>query len=339
MSDALPRMTMLDIHENALASSNVPYHDFLLFYRMGEKMVYSFVEGKTDSSFYRGFFESILKGDWGCKIIPAGNKEKVLGLYSSLDWNRFPRNAICFFVDRDLSDFLEGEKHQGINLFVTESYSIENELLTEHTMERVLEEICCVGVLHPTELQKLKELFLVNLRLFQDSLACVMAQVILWRRSQKMDDNLIVRLDKLKVKAFFEFRSGCLTLKSEFFPDANRVKHAAEVVKGQLASTHELKTAELEFRENAGVEKFIRGKYLISFFLECIEALRLAIPLLFNRHIMPPGKSANVGEANAMMIIGPRARCPASLRAFLERNYIEHIKQTGDAKSAGHEDS
>ncbi len=324
-------MSMLEIHQDALTSNNVPYNDFLLFYRMGRKMVYGFVEGKTDPSFYRNFLESVLPDGWECKLIPAGSKDKVLALYAAMDWKRFPKKGICFFVDRDLSEFLGGEKYQGDNLFVSDTYSIENELLTEHTLERTLDEVCGVGALQPSELQKLKDLFSTNLALFKEALACVMAQIILWRRAQQKGDNLIARLDSVKVKTFFEFSSGAIALKPCFSLDASRIQHAADAVNAPIASADDLKTVELEFRKKAGIEKFVRGKYLISFFIECTEALRLAIPVLFRRHTAPPGKTACVGEGNAMMIIGPRARCPVSLRAFLERNYVEHIRQAGAA--------
>ncbi len=37
---------MLKVHKDALESTNVPYNDFLLFYRLGQKMVYGFIEGQ-----------------------------------------------------------------------------------------------------------------------------------------------------------------------------------------------------------------------------------------------------------------------------------------------------
>ena len=320
-------MSMIQVHLDALASSNVPYNDFLLFYRMGKKMVYGFVEGKDDPSFYRTFLENVLPEGWECKLIQAGNKDKVLNLFAAMDWNRFPKKAICFFVDRDLSEFLGGEKYQGENLFVSDSYSIENELLNEHTLERTLDEVCGIGALQPPELQRVKELFRSNLTTFKEALACVMAQIILWRRARQKGDNLIARLDAIKVKAFFEFSSGVIALKPDFVLETSRIQHAADAVKATVGAVGDLQTAEAEFRAKGGIEKFVRGKYLVSFFLECTEALRLAIPVLFKRHPEPPGKTAGVGEGNAMVVIGPRARCPASLRTFLQSNYGEHIKQ------------
>jgi len=89
-----PKMDMLEILAEARESSNVVYNDFLLFYKAGQQTVYGFVEGKDDPSFYQGFIEAILPDDWSCKLIQAGNKKKVLEVYSQMDWSRFPRNAI-----------------------------------------------------------------------------------------------------------------------------------------------------------------------------------------------------------------------------------------------------
>jgi len=319
---------MIDVHREAMTSNNVPWNNFLLFYGVGKKMVYGFVEGKDDPSFYRTFFENLLPEGWECKLIQAGSKDKVLALFAATDWNQYPKKAVCFFVDRDLSEFLGGEKYHGENLFVSDSYSIENELLNEHTLERILDEVCGIGTLNPPELQRVKELFRSNLTTFKEALACVMAQIILWRRARQIGDNLIARLDKIKVKAFFEFNSGVIALKSDFVLEASRIQNAADAVNAPIGAAGDLKAVEMEFRAKAGIEKFVRGKYLVSFFLECTESLRLAIPALFNRHPVPPGKTAGVGERNAMVIIGPRTRCPVSLRNFLEINYVEHIKQT-----------
>src|SRR5690349_4184453 len=111
-------MEMLDVHKEALESLNVAYHVFLLFYNQGGKMLFGFVEGKEDPSFYRNFIENVAYEPWQCKLISAGNKQKVLAVFATMDWTRFPRKAICFFVDRDLSEYLGGVGFSGENLFV-----------------------------------------------------------------------------------------------------------------------------------------------------------------------------------------------------------------------------
>jgi len=201
-------MDMLEILAEASESSNVAYNDFLLFYKTGRSMVYGFVEGKDDPSFYRGFIEAALPERWGCKLIKAGNKKRVLEVYSGMDWTRFPRNAVCFFVDRDLSEFLEGEIPTSKNVFISDGYSIENDIVTAHTLKRVLDEEQCVGGLEVSEEQLLERMFEDNLSNFKESMACVMAQILILRRAEAKGDNLVARLDNFKAKEFFELTAA-----------------------------------------------------------------------------------------------------------------------------------
>jgi len=69
---------MLDIHAAALASGNIPYHEFLLCYKSTEQIVYGIVEGRQDPCFYRGIIENMLPDGWDVRLIKAGSKAKVL---------------------------------------------------------------------------------------------------------------------------------------------------------------------------------------------------------------------------------------------------------------------
>jgi len=117
---------MLHLHETALASGNIPYHEFLLYYKATQRVVYGIVEGREDPSYYRGQIEGMLSDDWKVKLICAGSKTKVLKVFVDIDWSRFPKKRVCFFVDRDLSEFLSPQQHSGQNLFVTDNYSIDS---------------------------------------------------------------------------------------------------------------------------------------------------------------------------------------------------------------------
>lgn len=110
---------------------------------------------------------------------------------------------------------------------------------------------------------------------------------------------------------------------------SDRVKHAADKIKCPVAPDAELQAAESEFRAKAGVQRLIRGKYILWFFVACLEALRAAIPTLFPRHEKVPGSSGGLGVGNAMMLIGPRAKCPTALRSFLNDNFLDYIRTVG----------
>src|SRR4028119_693686 len=97
---------MLEVHSEALENTDVAYHIFLSRYKKDAQCVYGFVEGKDDPSFYECLIEPQLPEKWSIKLIPSGNKNKVLKSFHSFNWINFPKNRICFFIDRDLQDFL-----------------------------------------------------------------------------------------------------------------------------------------------------------------------------------------------------------------------------------------
>ena len=96
-------ISMLNLHAEALSSRVASYHEFLSRFSKSKKVVYGFVEGKEDPCFYRGFIEYSIPDDWEVELWPAGNRDQVFRIHRDIDWRRFPKKRVCFFVDRDLS--------------------------------------------------------------------------------------------------------------------------------------------------------------------------------------------------------------------------------------------
>ncbi len=116
-------MAMIQVHAEALESSNAAYHDFLLRYKVNERIVYGFVEGKDDPTFYRSLIEHNLPEGWEVVLIKSGNKDTVLSILEFMDWKRYPPKRVAFFVDRDLSEFFGGQAKVAENLYLTDNYS------------------------------------------------------------------------------------------------------------------------------------------------------------------------------------------------------------------------
>lgn len=317
---------MLATHAAALASGNIAYHEFLLFYKASERIVYGFVEGKDDPSFYHGLIDNDLPEGWKVKLIRAGSKSNVLKVLDDMDWARFPKKRICFFVDRDLSEFLGGETHNSDNLYVSDKYSIENDIVNFGTMERVLEEVLNITGLSASETATVQTLFEANLRLFSNEMVPVMAQILLWRRA-----GANVSLDNIDVKAFFDFNQGQIGLNASFAAAIDRVRHSASRVSSPVDTAPQLAAAESEFRAQSGAEKYVRGKYLFWFFVQCAIEIHKAIGSFAAKHRTPPKVRLPLGVGNAMAIIGPRARCPSTLKLFLGLNYRDYIQSLGTA--------
>lgn len=317
---------MLQIHADALQSSNTAYHEFLLCYKPNECIVYGFVEGNEDPMFYRGLIENHLPEGWELILIKTGSRDNVFTTFQNMNWTRFPPKRVCFFVDRDLSEFLEEELCSGSNLYVTDNYSIENDIVTFGTLKRVLEEVLGITELNAIEIEKLEEIFEYNDSVFREAMAPVMAQILLWRRTR-----MKVSLDNIHPKDFFAFIDAKIMLKKECSSPDARVQHVAMCLNNIVSPLHELATSEAEFRKKEGLKKYIRGKYLLWFFVQCALEIHTAIPIFCEKYRSPPKRRVGLGVGNSMPIIAPRIRCPASLEHFIARNYVSYIKEVRTA--------
>jgi hypothetical protein len=107
---------MLKVLSEAINDVNEGYHEFLLMYKKDAQCVYGFVEGKDDPSFYECLIEHQLPEEWSITLIPSGNKKNVLDSFQRFNWNIFSKKRICFFIDRDLQDFLNSSQPLGTNI-------------------------------------------------------------------------------------------------------------------------------------------------------------------------------------------------------------------------------
>lgn len=313
-------MTMLEIHATALASVNTSYHEFLLKYKTNSKVVYGLVEGKEDPSFYKGLIEHNLPAGWEIELIKSGCKDKVLKAFGVFDWTRFSPKRICFFVDRDLSAFMPEPAFAAENIYVTDNYSIENDAINVGTLKRILEEILNINKLSVDDNEQIKNRFFAGLQVFREAMTPVMAQIIIWRRNGNR-----ALLSEIKPKNFFLFSNGIISLKPEFEIAESRVQEASSCVGVNASPMDEIAKTEQEFRQNQGIEKFIRGKYLIWFLVEFSLEIHRSIATICNKYTKPPKLKISMGSSNAMLFIAPRVRCPVSLQNFLVRNYCEYI--------------
>lgn len=314
-------MTMLQIHMDALNSVSAAYHEFLLRYKANENIVYGIVEGKEDPMFYRGLIERHLPEGWEVELVPAGCKDNVLRAKDAFDWSRFSPRRICFFVDRDLSDYISEGATSGENVYVTDNYSIENDAVNLGVLKRLLTEVLSISDLKPLEWEVIEQRFSSSLAVFQDSMAPIMAQIVLWRRDGKRPC-----LNDIRPKDFFVFVDGGIRLRNEFESALSRLQHAGACIKLQPSQHTEVSGAEAEFRQHKGAERFVRGKYLLWFLVEFALEIHRSISVLIRRLKDSPKVRISISPANAMVVLAPRVRCPRSLQEFLERTYGQYIR-------------
>ena len=124
-------------------TSRVKVNVFLASFTLSTQKINIFLEGRDDPSFIRVHVTKIA-ADLNLQVITTvlGTKKEVLSAYQYLG-KRFPDNPrLMFFVDKDHDDLI-GNKgaitERG--LFVTPYYSIENFLVSTHTIEVVLTDL------------------------------------------------------------------------------------------------------------------------------------------------------------------------------------------------------
>jgi hypothetical protein len=310
--------SMLEIHSQAIQNVDTAYHEFLLIYRKDELCVYGFVEGKDDPCFYRHLVEKELPEKWSIKLIQSGSRNKVLRSYQSFDWSNYNSKRICFFVDRDMHDFLNTQTDARSNIYVTDGYSIENSILGDKLLNSVLSDVYQINLLHPDDETKIKQIVRVNEDVFFEAILPLMGQIMLWRRSGS-----IANLNNLKLDSFFSFDEAICQVSEQIV----LLAESAKQIGCERCDDADILAAVQEIRVHNRSRMMIRGKYALWFFLKQCEAIGESIHKLSPKIPSPPKKRIEYGMKNAIVIIGPRVHAPESLKDFIRHNYLLFITE------------
>lgn len=312
---------MIDIHAAALSSKIASYHEFLSRYVKTAKVVYGFVEGKEDPCFYRGFIESLLPDDWRIELWPAGNKDRVYGIYKSIDWRRFQKTRVCFFVDRDLSDLSPEKLMEDTNIYVTTGYSIENDVVNSGTCHRILTELCGFSGADHGELDAVCELFEQELEAFLQTMVPIMAWILAWRRMGQRPN-----LNDIQLKDVFSFANGRLQSNPSPKGKASVPEYLHDQCNVVYTSGIDIASIQADFGLEKAYRKFVRGKYVLWFMVEFCNSVHRDAAALFSRISRPPKMHSTLSCSNGMAVIGTRSRIPPSLRAFIQSMFCRYIE-------------
>lgn len=314
-------MNMLDVHAAAMESVDEAFHLFLIQYKADGKTVYGIVEGKDDPMFYRSAIDRFIPEGWEVDFIRGGNKEKVLRTFSQFDWSRFNRSRIAFFVDKDVDDFIGLSRTKAENIYYTDGYSIENSVVNRDLFMRIIVEVYNLGDLTMREADSIKTSFREDLAKFQDALAPVMAQIIDWRIN-----GVKANLNNLDLRPLFRLEDGRLHLEQNFTDHMERVKYAADSIGSDVSSRERIEEILAHFMEKGGTDSFTRGKYLIWFLSALSLHVHSAVSRITSTYRTSPKLKIAAGQANMMILAAPRARCPNTLRKFIERTFVSYIE-------------
>lgn len=319
-------MDMIKIHQQAIEGMTSVLHEFLGRFNKNRKLVYGFVEGKEDPSFYQGFIEQSIPNDWQVELWAAGNRDKVISLYSEFDWSRFSKNQILFFIDHDLSDFLGDPNPTDINIYITDGYSIENDVVNRSTCNRVFSEVLNLSSLLKSESDKILDLFDEQVRKYSELQIPIMSWIIYWRRQGKRPN-----LNNIQMKHMFKIIDGEVQ-KVKKPKQANSFQEYIHAQCGfRYDSSIDISSIEQEIRNSEDIKKIVRGKYLLWFFVEFILSIQRSISKFSTVLNSPPKIKVSLSQSNFIIFGGPRARIPDSLKTFIDLTYQKYIREFDSA--------
>ncbi|NTV25454.1 MAG: DUF4435 domain-containing protein [Chlorobiaceae bacterium] len=314
---------MLKIHAEALSSKIASYHEFLARFSKNKNVVYGFVEGKEDPCFYRGFIEHIIPEDWEVELWPAGNRNQVIRIHKDIDWRRFPKKRVCFFIDRDLSDLIPEKLPNDINIYITDKYSIENSIVNRRTCSRILTEVFGFSGVNHNDLEIVCNKFEAEYEKFLLAMIPIMAQILYWRRSQ-----INANLNNINISKIFTIQKASIILDNSADAESQQIKYLHKTVGAKHNNQVDLSSFKAEFSQTTIYRKYVRGKYVLWFLIEYCKSIHKNATIFFSECNQPPKINVTISASNAIVIIGNRARVPQSLQQFFTDTFCAYIMNT-----------
>lgn len=299
----------------------VPLAQFLDDYKKDAvKLCYGFVEGKDDPSYYRTVIKNRINND--CKILlyPSGGKGNVKYIYDEIRRRDLPNNRIVYFMDRDLSSVIEdGNIIMDSYVYITDNYSIENDILNSDTLESVMQDLLGFCTTPMEDIEKVKKLYDEQLLVFETKMLPIMANIIVWKRKE-----IKANYSQLKINDLFRVKDGLL---SQIGTDDEIIKKLYKYSQADYSKYSKTEADHViqEIQEASIVHQIVRGKYLAAFFIMfCKSVYKEYVNLGISA---PTNNGRELGPRDIMETIALRARVPQSLKQFVENTIVNYFNK------------
>lgn len=280
------------------------------------KKIWIIVEGKTDPCYYLNTIENVIPAEWKVVPVEAGNKNTVIAVFNSLDWHKYDKKKILFFVDRDLSDFIDDVKVKSANIYITDGYSIENSLISEYVIQRVLRELLGLNNINSNEIMSINSLFQRAKSLFIKTMTITMGIILCIREHNIPIDGL----NTIEIKKKISFSKGECSLKLSLQGLYDYVIKQLNCKDSFSKAEYEASKAKFSFHRNH--KNLIRGKYMLSFLVLFLISIRDDWEKIVFAKTRAKKRSITLGIDNAFENVAVRARTVPSLRRFYMKSII-----------------
>lgn len=289
------------------------FHEFQLEYKAFGSCVIGFVEGELDVPFYKSAIESKMTGKHDrVEVKSVTGRENVITLLNICDWsNRFRSCVTLFFIDRDFTDYLGDSILPNDRLYVTDGYSIENNIVTKESCGRVLIEMYNLSSMTGSEKNRILEMFENGLDKIQLCLAPLMVWII-----DKKKTGVKFDLNSIIMKDLFKIDFGRVVMKNKTKGNKTFKQYIEHKTKEKYILNSYLKSELSKFILRKEHVKFTRGKYLSWYLFSFCNYISSNISKFTKLKL----KKHEFSERNLMFYAAVSCRCPKSLSLFLENN-------------------
>lgn len=315
-------MSDVNTLNDAKAKATVVWLDFLQYYKPQDPTQYcGFVEGKDDHIFYKQAVRSVCGSAQNIEFFVTKGKKNIQQYFFPWINNKqeINKQQILFFIDRDLSDFVEEfNPPDGFNIYVTDQYSIENDIVCSQVFKDLIEELIYPEI--PKENRdRLVKQFNIEKSRFIDQMTPIMAHIIVWQKKSLKPANY----SNISIDNLLQIQNGQVKFTYQDDKLIGQAYKQSQVDPRLDSYNTEAESIVTEIREKKQGEKTIRGKYLFSFFrLFCKNIIDH--PAAFNLNQFNP--EVQLVEKNLMQHSILRCHIADSLKAFLIKHISTRLK-------------
>lgn len=312
-------MGIVDTLRGERNGRTVPLTSFFEAYKNDSTCIcYGFVEGKDDPSYYRNVINNKIRSNCTVQLFPSNGKENVKYVFEEIRKRNFNHDKIIYIMDRDLSDIIDDPNIiEDSFVYITDNYSFENDILNENTLSCVMCDLLGFSGTTIKEINKVKNIYKKERRLFENKMLPIMANIIIWKRNGIKTANY----NNLNVKKLFKVNNCVLEER----------KTAVETVKelyncsGIDFTTYDVNAERIvikEIKSKSSPSKILRGHYLSTFFIMfCNSLYRDSDKIGINN----TNKGRELCDRDIAETIAVRARINDSLSLFIDNTLVQYF--------------
>lgn len=277
------------------------------------KKIILVVEGKDDVPFYGMRAENYK--DQGCTIcvISAGNRSKVVETYKKLDWRIYSKSKVFFVIDRDLSDYTGEDTPADDNVYVTDNYSIENDICTRTNYIRVIKYLAQLNDIDEVDEAELLSFYDDTERQFYSIAIPIMSLILYWKLN-----GIKANYANINFNNIFQLNNHSIKIKPTFNSFEEVQKYVSEKSQITYDDSIDLEPYKATLQETHKPIHFIRGKYLSCFFSTILN-----YTVEHSKEILSSKKegklSMTIGNKDLIVKLSGYIEVPNSLHLFFKK--------------------